>query len=70
LHAVSAAGNPPVDPDAFDSFEAAGWEEKAAAYERFFAVEFDGLLGVRRQHPPEGLHHDVPVRRERLLRIL
>jgi SAM-dependent methyltransferase len=31
-------GNPPVDPDAFDAFEAAGWEEKAAAYERFFGV--------------------------------
>jgi SAM-dependent methyltransferase len=29
-------GSPPVDPDAFDAFEAAGWEEKAAAYERFF----------------------------------
>ena len=35
---VSAVGNPPVDPDAFDAFEAAGWEEKAAAYERFFGV--------------------------------
>jgi SAM-dependent methyltransferase len=31
-------GNPPVDPDAFDTFEAEGWEEKAAAYERFFGV--------------------------------
>ncbi len=31
-------GNAPVDPDAFDAFEAAGWEEKAAAYERFFGV--------------------------------
>ena len=31
-------GNPPVDLDAFDAFEAAGWEEKAAAYERFFGV--------------------------------
>lgn len=29
-------GNPPVDLDAFDAFEAAGWEEKAVAYERFF----------------------------------
>jgi SAM-dependent methyltransferase len=29
-------GNPPVDPDAFDAFEAAGWEQQAAAYERFF----------------------------------
>ncbi len=35
---VSAVGNPPVNPDAFDAFEAAGWEEKAAAYERFFGV--------------------------------
>jgi SAM-dependent methyltransferase len=31
-------GNPPVDPEAFDAFEAAGWEEKAAAYARFFGV--------------------------------
>ena len=31
-------GNPPVDSDAFDAFEAAGWDEKAAAYERFFGV--------------------------------
>ena len=30
--------NPPVEPDAFDAFEAAGWEEKAVAYERFFGV--------------------------------
>jgi SAM-dependent methyltransferase len=35
---VCAVGNPPVDPDAFDTFEAEGWEEKAAAYERFFGV--------------------------------
>ena len=35
---MSAVGNPPVDPEAFDAFEAAGWEEKAAAYERFFGV--------------------------------
>jgi SAM-dependent methyltransferase len=35
---VSAVGNPLVDRDAFDAFEAAGWEEKAAAYERFFVV--------------------------------
>src|SRR3954469_24434352 len=35
---VSAVGNSPVDPDAFDAFEAAGWEEKAVAYERFFGV--------------------------------
>jgi len=35
---VSAVGKPPVDLDAFDAFEAAGWEEKAAAYERFFGV--------------------------------
>ncbi len=30
-------GNAPVDSDAFDAFEAASWEEKAAAYERFFS---------------------------------
>jgi len=30
--------NRPVDPDAFDAFEAAGWEEKAAGYERCFGV--------------------------------
>ena len=35
---VSAVGNAPVDLDAFDAFEAAGWEEKAVAYERFFGV--------------------------------
>jgi ubiquinone/menaquinone biosynthesis C-methylase UbiE len=29
---------PAVDFDAFDAFEAAGWEEKALAYERFFGV--------------------------------
>jgi ubiquinone/menaquinone biosynthesis C-methylase UbiE len=29
-------GSPPVDLDAFDAFEAAGWEETAVAYERFF----------------------------------
>src|SRR3954454_16932756 len=35
---VSAGGKAPVDLDAFDAFEAAGWEEKAAAYERFFGA--------------------------------
>ena len=30
--------NAPVDFDAFDAFEAVSWEEKAAAYERFFGV--------------------------------
>jgi len=35
---VSAVGNSPDDLDAFDAFEAAGWEEKAAPYERFFGV--------------------------------
>jgi SAM-dependent methyltransferase len=29
-------GNAPSDSDAFDAFEAVSWEEKAAAYERFF----------------------------------
>jgi ubiquinone/menaquinone biosynthesis C-methylase UbiE len=31
-------GNPPVDPDAFDAFEAEAWEAKADAYERFFGA--------------------------------
>ena len=31
-------GNRPIDPDAFDAFEAAGWEQKAVAYERFFGA--------------------------------
>ena len=37
-------GTPPVDPDAFDAFEAAGWEEKAVAYERFFGVITDRVV--------------------------
>jgi SAM-dependent methyltransferase len=37
-------GNPPVDPDAFDAFEAAGWEEKAGAYERFFGGITDRVV--------------------------
>jgi SAM-dependent methyltransferase len=37
-------GNPPVDPDAFDAFEAAGWEEKAVAYERFFGAITDRVV--------------------------
>ena len=37
-------GTPPVDFDAFDAFEAAGWEEKAVAYERFFAVITDRVV--------------------------
>src|SRR3954469_24050286 len=28
----------PVDPDAFDAFEAGGGEDKAAGYERFFGA--------------------------------
>jgi ubiquinone/menaquinone biosynthesis C-methylase UbiE len=36
--------NPPVYPDAFDAFEAAGWEEKAVAYERFFGVITDRVV--------------------------
>jgi 2-polyprenyl-3-methyl-5-hydroxy-6-metoxy-1,4-benzoquinol methylase len=28
--------NVPVDPDAFNAFEAAGWEKQAAGYEDFF----------------------------------
>jgi SAM-dependent methyltransferase len=27
----------PIDPDAFNAFEAAGWEQRAAAYHQFFA---------------------------------
>jgi len=41
---VSTVANPPVDPDAFDAFEAAGWEEKAVAYERFFGVITDRVV--------------------------
>jgi SAM-dependent methyltransferase len=41
---VSAVGNLPVDLDAFDAFEAAGWEEKAVAYERFFGVISDRVV--------------------------
>jgi hypothetical protein len=41
---VSTVGNPAVDPDAFDAFEAAGWEEKAVAYERFFGVITDRVV--------------------------
>ena len=41
---VFTVGNPPVDPDAFDAFEAAGWEQKAVAYERFFDVITDRVV--------------------------
>ena len=30
-------GQPAIDPDAFNAFEASGWEAKAAGYDRFFA---------------------------------
>ena len=30
-------GAPVIDPDAFNAFEARGWEDKAAGYDRFFA---------------------------------
>ena len=30
-------GQPVIDPDAFNAFEARGWEDKAAGYDRFFA---------------------------------
>ena len=40
-----SVANPPVDPDAFDAFEAAGWEEKAVAYERFFDEITDRVVG-------------------------
>jgi hypothetical protein len=39
-------GNPTLDPDAFDSYEASGWEEKAHAYERFSASSPIGWSGV------------------------
>jgi SAM-dependent methyltransferase len=39
-----AVGIPPVDTDAFDAFEAAGWEEKAVAYERFFGAITDRVV--------------------------
>src|SRR5436190_3470449 len=41
---VFTVGNPPVDPDAFDAFEAAGWEEKAVAYERFLGGITDRVV--------------------------
>ena len=41
---VSTVGNPSVDLDAFDAFEATGWEEKAVAYERFFGVITDRVV--------------------------
>ena len=37
-------GIPPLDHDAFDAFEAAGWEEKAGAYERFFGGITDRVV--------------------------
>jgi len=37
-------GNPPGDPAAFDAFEAAGWETKAVAYERFFGAITDRVV--------------------------
>ena len=36
-------GQAEIDPDAFNAFEASGWEEKAAGYDRFFA-SITGLL--------------------------
>ncbi len=33
----AAVGQPAIDPDAFNVFEASGWEDKAAGYDRFFA---------------------------------
>ena len=29
---------PPLDPDAFNAFEAAGWEQRAEGYDRFFGA--------------------------------
>lgn len=33
---VAVVGKAAIDPDAFNAFEAGGWEEKAAGYDRFF----------------------------------
>ena len=33
---VAVVGHAAIDPDAFNAFEAGGWEEKAAGYDRFF----------------------------------
>ena len=33
---VAVVGQAAIDPDAFNAFEAGGWEEKAAGYDRFF----------------------------------
>ncbi len=33
-----------IDPDAFNAFEASGWEERAATYDRFFASITDRLV--------------------------
>jgi len=33
---VRAVGRAAIDPDAFNAFEAAGWEERAPGYDRFF----------------------------------
>ena len=33
---VAVVGKVAIDPDAFNAFEAGGWEEKAAGYDRFF----------------------------------
>ncbi len=33
---VAIVGKAAIDPDAFNAFEAGGWEEKAAGYDRFF----------------------------------
>jgi hypothetical protein len=31
-------GQAAIDPDAFNAFEAEGWEEKATGYDRFFGA--------------------------------
>ena len=33
---MTVVGQAAIDPDAFNAFEAGGWEEKAAGYDRFF----------------------------------
>src|SRR3954453_8826636 len=36
---------PPVDADAFNAFEAAGWEERVSGYDDFFAPITTRLVG-------------------------
>lgn len=42
---VAVVGQAAIDPDAFNAFEAGGWEEKAAGYDRFFGRITGQLVG-------------------------